>query len=328
MSMFSIPAELYPLFAAIPMFFMRSGSGASCCCDDTQRLYQNGGYPGDPALASNKTYGYDPDADNWTAVTTFGPRYGHNCASLPGFAYAQGGRDTSGTQTQTNSEFDIAANTVTGKTAIPTSVRSRHTSTEFGSLVYAMCGQAGASASQLNQEFDTVADSWASRTSAPTPARIMHAGFLAGDDIIHIVGGSASGGAPFSDHDGYDPTGDSWDTYDNLNSPPRDRISDGGVVGGNGYLTGGADNTLFNNPLSDVDEYDPSGDSWTAKTALGGTRRHHTVKDFGAFVYSVAGDAGALGVATNLNDQYDPAADSHAAKAVYPESMYEHACFR
>lgn len=307
-----IPVEVLPLFSVLPAFW------GNCCCDEPSYLYGAFGFKNSVTSGPyNSCHGYDPVANGWTVMAAHSPtRFASNSASIVGESYTQGGINSSVVYITDNAKYDFAGNSWTDMTAVPSPARGRGSATEWDdAYVYNIGGTSGVSYYTDNDEYDVVGDSWTAKTNMSTPTRAFFGSFALADGNIHVFGGQNSG-TWLNDHDGYDVAGDSWDFFQNLGSPTRSRLSDGGVVSDIGYTMGGANNTPTS--IADVDAYDYAGDTWTAKTNMPTARMYNSVKDHGAYVYSVCGVTSTAGASPLY--QYDPVANTHATKTSYLEA--------
>lgn len=120
------------------------------------------------------------------------------------------------------------------------------------------------------------------------------------------------GGGSGKDVWSYNPDTIQWTRKADL--PDFQGGASGFAVGGKGYCVGGINNGV---DLKKVLEYDPTGNTWTAKGNFSGTAREAAVAVVvGSYAYFGTG----LASGTPLNDwwRYDPSTDSWLARAALP----------
>ena len=116
--------------------------------------------------------------------------------------------------------------------------------------------------------------SYSTKTDMPSPPRQGHMAVGSYGDYAYCFGGkNFLTITVLSDNDRYSETGDSWLGRQAVPSPARLAGAAGHPYLGSYYYTGG-DTVNYSQGFAtgDHDEYDPSGDSWTAKTDLAPVR--------------------------------------------------------
>lgn len=148
-------------------------------------------------------------------------------------------------------------------------------------------------------------DSWTLKTSQPAQAREQTA--KPTDPYHRQFGGHLNNLQTYNWR--YDAVGDSWSSLTSIPSPGRGWApsmqddSDDSI-----YLVGGHNNTPLTSDIDDVDAYDVSGDSWSAKTDFHlGNRQYMTGGDASGTGYITAGTSSTN---TTSHSGYDFSGDS------------------
>lgn len=194
-----------------------------------------------------------------------------------------------------------------------------------GSKLYFIGGYTSPSAVDVHAEvfeYDPALNTWATKTSMPT-AREDFATFVI-DGKIHCVGGIAAGTIVLTTHEVYDPALDSWDTLEPL--PVAKLLGNfGAAINGKGYVVGGTDTmvgypTLA--PVNTVYEYDPVGDSWTAKAVIPALGCYRDVVAMNGKLYVIGGTTTQWNLATNtVIYVYDPTTNAWSTGGVLPYAV-------
>jgi hypothetical protein len=179
-------------------------------------------------------------------------RAGLGVAVVNGKIYAIGGNTQSGLYPPllngefvgTNEEYDIATDTWTTKTPMPTP-RAYFAIVVYQNKIYCIGGIIGIGQgfydgtsvllpmrilSGVNEVYDPATDTWENKTAAPVAGMMMKAAVLNGK--IYLIDGNLN--------EVYDPTSDTWTTK----APPPISFEDFGPAGGNDY-----DLVVFDNKL-------------------------------------------------------------------------------
>jgi hypothetical protein len=205
-------------------------------------------------------------------------RAGLGVAVVNGKIYAIGGNTQSGLYPPllngefvgTNEEYDIATDTWTTKTPMPTP-RAYFAIVVYQNKIYCIGGIIGIGQgfydgtsvllpmrilSGVNEVYDPATDTWENKTAAPVAGMMMKAAVLNGK--IYLIDGNLN--------EVYDPTSDTWTTK----APPPISFEDFGPAGGNDY-----DLVVFDNKLhvagvfsQQLITYNEETDSWSQGTTM------------------------------------------------------------
>ena len=163
-------------------------------------------------------------------------------------------------------------------------------------------------------EYDPATDKWTKKRPMPVPAHHLAITELGGK--IYIIGGftlpksGPAGWVPIDNAWEYTPAADNWKA---LAPMPTKRGSPvAAAVNGKIYVIGGAtfhpgskEIALYANrphrSISDVEEYDPATNKWSARSPMPTARNHAAVGAAGGKIYVIGGRVGAafMGVASN-----------------------------
>lgn len=239
------------------------GWGWQCCCDETGRRYHIAGGTGASSFYGDND-GYE--IDTWTSYTNIvspdrresvGVNVGDAAHVIAGVA--------SGAVLRDNDEY--IPDTWTSRTDTPTPTRTWSSGFEIGSFSYIVAGiTSGPTLLQDLDQYDASGDSWTSKTDCPTPARQMSGGAPAnGKGYLYYGHDNTAFTSPIGDTDEYDPSGDAWANKTSGTNYLRGR---GAYYGLNdlAYIAYGIETAIGGTATVDQDAYDPSGDSWGAKT--------------------------------------------------------------
>ena len=135
--------------------------------------------------------------------------------------------------------------------------------------IYAIGGDPVGGVTDIVEQYDPVSDSWVARASLPSP-RTNQGVATATNGKIYAISGS--GGVPFAalraEVYEYDPVANTWATKAD-NPTPRHSIVAASASNGKVYVFGGV--PVGSSPYTCtgiVQEYDPTGDSWSTKTSM------------------------------------------------------------
>lgn len=133
-----------------------------------------------------------------------------------------------------------------------------------------------------------------------------------GDPEYWVSCGINSAGSGISTHAGYIPNGDSWTIQDDVPSPARSQVA-GGSISALAHVTGG----FTTGGVSDNDQFDTAGASWSSKTSLLAARYQHSGSAYDGGVYVTAGRLTG-GTLTRNHEAYDVSGDSWSTLDVTP----------
>jgi N-acetylneuraminic acid mutarotase len=180
------------------------------------------------------------------------------------------------TAKSTQSSADVAENSWTAKTSMPTA-RVGFGVAVVNGKVYAIGGTVGgADYHWLNtvEEYDPATDTWTTKAFMPTARAYF--GVAVYQDKIYVIGGyagwdeSKSVSVVCAINEVYDPATNTWETKTSM--PTEREGVCAGVVGGKIYLIGGepAQNSPYP-PLNVTyanEVYDPATDNWNTKASI------------------------------------------------------------
>lgn len=169
-------------------------------------------------------------------------------------------------------------------------------------------------------EYDPVADTWTPKAFMLTASVGLR--FAAGQNgRIYSIGGGFLDGTYVNNVEEYDPNTNKWTIRSAIPSPRSDA---GLVTASNGkmYLIGGGG--IKNNTigfLEDVDEYDPSTDSWNTKSPMS-IKRHGVGASLNTEgkIYVIGGSN--IDGYTQLVEEYDISTNSWNVKTLFPVAIF------
>lgn len=180
--------------------------------------------------------------------------------------------------------------------------------------------------STLNQfygsvyEYNPADNTWATKTAMPTVREDFGAAVIG--TKIYCFGGLTTGYTPTKKLEIYDTSNDTWDTT-KADMPDYKQFGDfGASVGGKVYAIGSS-NTFADypptiHPAPQVWEYDPAGNTWTAKTALPCSASYKEVAVLDGLLYVVSGATNSITNYSSLVYAYNPGDDTWTRKANAP----------
>ena len=197
-----------------------------------------------------------------------------------------------------------------------------------GGKFYVLGGIApGSKPAGIVYEYDPTTDHWTKKK--PMPVASHHAAVFGYNGKIYAFGGfvlPTSGEPAFVPIDTawqYDPTTDSWKELAPM--PTKRGGAVAAMVGDKIYVIGGTSThpgssetgltlTRPQRPLGTVEEYDPSANTWRARSSMPTARVVPAVGAVDGKIYVIGGRLGSvfMRVASNTDivEQYDPATDS------------------
>lgn len=269
------------------------------------------------------------------------------CHCCQGFAFHIFCGATTGSALSDNDRYDVGAGTWSSLTNAVSPTRFFCQSFTITDTAYVCCGQSGGA---LSDNDSYTVDSWTSKTSCTAAANYLIPGAVAGNGYtIHQDGSNfeySPGGDSWStqatrtpyanrsqptgftigdgvysatgltagtskETDKYEPSGDSWTSKsDHLTAKQQ---ASGMTIGGKGYVFSGLNTTGDGTgEWDDLDEYDPSGDSWTSKAANVAGAPNGMACGFNSEGFAVGGYRTVVGVVTfyDYNSSYTPGSDT------------------
>src|SRR6202140_3917207 len=181
----------------------------------------------------------------------------------------------------------------------------------------------------LVYEYDPVTDAWTSKKPMPLPSH--HLALAEYNGKIYSFGGfelPASGEIAWEPIDNsweYDPANDTWKPLKPM--PSKRGGGAAAVVNGKIYVIGGAgvhpgsknaplllgSNGTPHRSVGTVEEYDVASDTWRERSSMPTARNHFVVAAVNGKIYAIGGRLASafvsLGSATDVVEEYDPAAD-------------------
>ncbi|MFN2481716.1 MAG: Kelch repeat-containing protein, partial [Pyrinomonadaceae bacterium] len=196
------------------------------------------------------------------------------------------------------------------------SARFALASADVNGTLYAVGGTFGAcDGSQTLEAYDPATNSWA--TKAPMPTGRYHPAAASLGGKLYVVGGGVSCGIELATVEAYDPATNSWAARAPLPAPRVElRVA---VVGGKLYAMGGGLTVTppIVQPKSDVWEYDPVANSWTAKANMPAALLVFGIGVVNDHIYVVGGQD-STGQSNASTYVFDPATNTWATKAPMP----------
>ncbi len=221
------------------------------------KIYAIGGYVGGPSGTASVEE-YDPASDTWTSKApisnaVWGLRAGVANAKI----YVFGGGAAQGATISTVEEYDPGTNAWTPKHPMSEAKYNMAIGVSEDKI-YIIGGSRGDTAFGTTEQYDPLTDTWTTKTPMPVARHLAY--FAATSDEIFLFGDPIYV---------YDMETDSWSTRA---APPFDNVGAPAATALNGkiYVLGGSYTWGSSGPLgiTDVWEYDPSTDSWSAKTPM------------------------------------------------------------
>jgi len=254
--------------------------------------------------------------DSWTIMEAMPTaRSGFGIAVVDGKIYAIGGSNYLN-RFGTNEMYNPATNTWTTKTSMPTS-RSSFGIAIVENKIYVIGGSTGDwEYTDANEVYDPATDTWETKKSMPTSRNGIDAN-VANGKIYIIGGGQRTPNDNFDINEVYEPATDSWTTKTPIPTGVEGYTS--AVVDNKIYIMGGAVGVSLNQI------YDPETDTWSngaplptgvdsaaASVTAGVTETKR--------IYVIGGKQNLDAV--NLNQVYDPEADTWVTGTTMPTARY------
>jgi N-acetylneuraminic acid mutarotase len=237
-----------------------------------------------------------------------------------GKIYAVGGFDSNGQFSSVLEMYDPSTDTWTTKTSAPVGRNDMGFAFDKSNGKFYFGGGYDGSVHNDFFEYDPTTDAWTTKASLPTGSAGLRFA-SASNGKLYSIGGGYLDGTYVSNVYEYDPSTDSWTTKSAIPTPRSDA---GLVAAGNGkmYLMGGGALTSHGlDFISNVDEYNPSTDTWASKSAMSLNRY-----DMGASITNggkilVIGGGTDSGY-TDLVEQYDPSTDTWTTQTSLPNQVF------
>lgn len=224
-----------------------------------------------------------------------------------------------------------AATGVWATKAAMTTARSSLASAEAGGIIYAF-GGVNYDINTTNgwlatvEAYDPVANSWTTKASMPTARQGLSAAAVG--DVIYAMGGdnvatcgSCNGFNTLATVEAYNRLTNTWSAKASMGLA-RQRFG-AAVVNGTVYAIGGlvTDNSIvpaWVKSTATVEAYNPTTNTWTAKTSMGNVRNDLRVVVLNGIIYAIAGRRDAFPTELLSVEAYDPVANSWTPKASLP----------
>ncbi|MGH8274477.1 MAG: protease pro-enzyme activation domain-containing protein [Gammaproteobacteria bacterium] len=181
-------------------------------------------------------------------------------------------------------------------------------------LIYSLDGTAGGADVDSVYAYDSSADSWSPMTNAPNAREAPTAVDING--TIYLANGWQTGGSPTAELDIYDTATDTW-TTGAANPVPAGGGSASTVVNGKLYVVGGCNDGKCAAPLSAVQVYDPTTNSWSSAANYPQPVTFAMCGGISGKLYC-AGGTGNSGDDYATGYVYDPSSDSWSPIASLP----------
>ncbi len=204
------------------------------------------------------------------------------------------------------------------KTSLPTG-RGYLAAAAVNGRVYAIGGASGGGSGDntttANEEYDPVTNTWRSRAGMPTARGGLRAAAV--DGKIYAIGGGYRDTSYhlLGTNEEYDPVTNTWRSRAGM--PTAREAFAIAAVNGKIYALGGSNGF---NPVAVNEMYDPAANSWTSRAGMPTSRTLLTASAVNGKIYAVGGATtynftDNTYMATALNEEYDPEANTWAGKA-------------
>jgi N-acetylneuraminic acid mutarotase len=218
-----------------------------------------------------------------------------------------------------------------GKTSMPTPRWNAGVTIGTKGKIYVLGGTDGSSSTitlATVEEYDPSTDTWTERADMPAAYQGVSA-VGADNGKIYAFGGSywySEFGLPgewwySADVEEYDPMTDTWSKKANM---PHPRAYAAAAKGNNGkiYIFGGINNSYMSCPYycqNDVEEYDPSNDTWSSKAYMPTLRLIASAAlATSGKIYVIGGEQSPWYGSLNTVEEYDPSTDTWQSRAGLP----------
>ncbi len=278
------------------------------------KLYAIGGaYSGGSVTGTVEEY--NPSTNTWTTKASM-PTARKNFAveEVNGKIYAIGGQDSSSNRLDTVEIYDPSTNTWTTGADMPTP-RWGLTCSEVNGKIYAIGGNSDVSipSSGKVEEYNPDTGTWSAKGEMLTGRSFLSSAEINGK--IYAVGGH-NGAATSNRLEEFTPSSGSWAAKANI---PNAVSNSASVTFNNKVYTLGGFNSS-NSAIPYLQCYDPSTDTWSQKSIMGGPKRDLGACVLSGKIYAVGGVANG-GYLSTL-EEYNPDTDAWTFKASMPASRY------
>jgi N-acetylneuraminic acid mutarotase len=216
-----------------------------------------------------------------------------------------------------NEEYDPVTNTWTTKEPMPTA-RQFFGIAVYNNKIYCIGGSTNGPKLAVNEVYDPATNTWETKTAMPTARAGLSANTVNGR--IYLMGGDPANAT----NEAYDPVTDSWTTESQIPLGAIDSPS--AVVGSKIYLFGG----LLNRNVTQI--FDTVTGAWTNGSPVpvgvaDGAAAATSGVDVPVRIYVMGGETTYVmygythGNVTDLNQVYDPEADSWSMGARLPSVL-------
>jgi len=282
-------------------------------CTVNGKVYAIGGYMKVAPGYSSTVEEYDPVVDKWIRKADMPTdRNLLSTCAVNGKIYAIGGFNGLDPLSIVE-EYDPEIDTWTKKADMPTA-RLYFTTSAVNGKIYAIGGSKTLLAENLCglsvvEEYDPMLDKWTKKTDMPTPRQRLGSASVNGK--IYAVGGENPGDPKgiFSTVEEYDPATDTWtrkaDMLTRRSAEPSEFI-----ISANGRIYAIGGHNLQQDPLSTVEEYDVSKNTWTMKASMPRERVQFATSEVNGKIYVIGGCLieGGHAASVSLVEEYDPGA--------------------
>ncbi len=246
-------------------------------------------------------------------------RQGHSACILDGKIYIMGGADKELTLVDgynTVDVYDPSQDAWTNKADMLLG-RANFATFVLNGKIYAV-GGAGSfyyGCDDTIEEYNPITDTWSEKTTMPRPRMGLTA--TVANDKVYIIGGSDCDEDPIAEIDIYDPATDTWFVGASIPTP-RSHLA-AALFDEKIYTISGTigPDALYEGRM-DVEEYDPTTDTWTVKTNIGQSRRYFMACTLNGKIYVFGGTNGLNRGGFLSVEEYDPAIDAWTFKSNLP----------
>lgn len=270
------------------------------------KIYAMGGHADDKKVVSSVEE-YDPASDKWSKKSAMlCGRYDFQVETVNGKIYAMGGTSTDGKATSSMEEYDPATDKWVSKKSMSTERILFRTEVVNGKI-YAIGGQSSSVLCTVEM-YDPATDTWTAKAPIHHGKTSFQTEVI--DGKIYAIGGHNTNSV-----EEYDPASDTWTEKASM-IKPRECFQTV-VINGKIYAIGG-DNYDYDHSAwdyySQVEEYDPSLNNWTAKKSMSTPRCYFQAKIYGDKIL-VFGGCNHTDNCLSSAEMYDSANDTWMAAA-------------
>ena len=219
---------------------------------------------------------YNPTSNTWsTKAPMLAKRMEHSAATVNGIIYAIGGYSPG--YLSSVEAYNPATDMWSTKASMPTA-RYGFTSVVVGGIVFAIGGVGGGSTVEA---YNPATNTWSTKASMPTARYALGSAVVNG--IIYAIGGNSTATV-----EAYDPATSTWSTKASMPTArgyPTISVASGIVYIIGGY-SGGYGTPV---PLTKVEAYDPTTDSWSTLTPMPTARYSLAGAEVNGVIYTIGG---------------------------------------